>query len=149
MESSPVRHCFSLIQTFTFSNCLKLSSYQYPRLKITVCTARHINHDALINPNEHTHNLGVHFDCNLYFNKHISGLPKNCFLLLNDIRILKQYYYPRICRIKTGHQNNILYNYLPHRCHIILASIIQREKFKIFPRYFIGIQIRRSSCSCR
>lgn len=132
-----VKHCFSLIQKFMFSNCLKLNASKTQFLPISRTQKHsdfaplHLNRDTIILPSEHVRNLGVTFDCNLNFHKHISLLRKNCFFDLKRIMTVKQYI-PKHSLSTLIHAYvtskldfcNILYNRLPANTTNKIQSIL-------------------------
>ena len=44
-----------------------------------------------LHPTESVRNLGVWFDCNFYFSKHVQNVYKGCFIQLRDFRNIRQF----------------------------------------------------------
>ena len=92
-----ITRCFKVVKDFMWKNCLKLNSNKTQFLPISKYFAHTefeplvLDDQTIIRPSADIRNLGVTFDCNLSFHKHISLLRQSCFYQLKRVKSIQSY----------------------------------------------------------
>ena len=120
-----VQRTFGIITEFMKSNFLKLNPNKTVFLPISRSNPHtnylplKLNESTLIPPSKSARNLGVVFDCNLNFRKHISALRKSCFYELKRLTTVR-------CFIPRNSFESVIHSYVTSKldfCNILFNGL--------------------------
>ena len=118
-------HYIIIITDFMERNFLKLNPSKTVFLPISRSSPHtkylplRLNDSTVISPSQHTRNLGITFDCNLNFRKHISTLRRSCFYELKRLSTIRNF-------LPRGSFETVIHSYVTSKldfCNILFNGL--------------------------